>query len=405
MIVADVSDYRWLVSGEAAPFLNAPEAVTASPAAVASLRKSLPAERAALVLETARLRLRAATKFGDVASAMFFTARGLEQATDRTVAAYKAGRFVQGASVADLCSGIGGDLAALAGRGPCRGVDVDPRIGILAEANVRAQAGASEFIDRFVMIDGRVESQHISDVGAWHIDPDRRPDGRRTTRVELHEPSLEQLESLRQINGNAAIKLAPAAELPEAWLAECEAEWIGRDGECKQLVVWFGDLARHGSRRCATIVDDPLRVRTVVGRGDARMSHAEQIGRYLFEPHAAVLAADLAADLACEHGLDALIPGGGYLTGDRPIVDDGALAAFEVVDSMPFDRRKVREWLAARNVGRLEIKKRGVEIDLERLRRELRLHGDAPGCLILLRRSDRVTAVLALRIAAPPAAS
>ncbi len=67
---------------------------------------------------------------------MFFATRPLEQATDEVVAAYKAGRFPPGRLMVDFCCGIGGDLLALASRGPVLGVDRDPVLALLAGANL-----------------------------------------------------------------------------------------------------------------------------------------------------------------------------------------------------------------------------------------------------------------------------
>ena len=91
--------------------------------------------------------------------------------------------------------------------------------------------------------------------GAWHCDPDRRADGRRTTRGELFEPPLDALARLLGQNSNAAIKLAPATEAPASWQASAELEWLGSRGECRQQVAWFGELARYPGRRAATVVD------------------------------------------------------------------------------------------------------------------------------------------------------
>src|SRR5256885_489720 len=82
-------------------------------------------------------------------------------------------------------------------------------------------------------------------------DPDRRPAGRRTSRVLLSEPPPETLDRLREANSNAAIKLAPAADAPGEWNEAAELEWLGSRGECRQQVVWFGRLARHPGRRTA----------------------------------------------------------------------------------------------------------------------------------------------------------
>src|SRR5690606_37552124 len=94
----------------------------------------------------------------------------------------------------------------------------------------------------------RAEEIPLTDFDAWHIDPDRRPSGKRTTNVELHEPPLEVLERMLADNPNGAIKLAPAAEVPLAWQESAECEWIGSRGECRQLIVWHGKLARDTGR-------------------------------------------------------------------------------------------------------------------------------------------------------------
>jgi hypothetical protein len=136
--IEDIDDYRWLITPEAALWIERAMAAGAKSTLqlVATLRHELSASRAHLVVEQAELRARGARKFA-AAARMFFTTRSLEQATDEGLAAYKSSRFPQGAAVADLCCGVGGDLLALARRAPTTGVDRDPVLGLLAEANCR----------------------------------------------------------------------------------------------------------------------------------------------------------------------------------------------------------------------------------------------------------------------------
>lgn len=394
MIVADVTDYRWLVGAEAESFLAEATAAADPTTTLVRLRKRLTAARAALVVEQAELRRRGRAKF-PAAETMFFTARGLEQATDATVAAFKARRFPFDAPVADLCCGVGGDLSALARRGPTHGIDADERVAIFAEANLRGVAADRRSSTSVTA--RRATNDDVAAAAAWHVDPDRRPSGRRTTRVELHDPDLATLESWLAVNDRAAIKLAPAAELPPAWSERAASEWISRGGECRQLVAWFGDLAARPGRRRASILQADGTARTVDEAPGAELAAATEIGRYVYEPDAAVLAADLVAELAAEHGLSTVHPGSAYLTGDEPR-RDAALARFEVLETLPFDRKRLRGALAGRNVGRLEIKKRGLDVDVEQLRRELKLRGDREACLILARRGARVTAIVARRL-------
>jgi hypothetical protein len=119
--------------------------------------------------------------------------------------------------------------------------------------------------------------------------------------------------------------------------------------------------------------------------------------RYIFDIDPAVLAAKLKGVLAAEHQLSALSAGPTYLTADHPITDP-ALACFAVEDVLPFRVDKLAKYLRNRNVGQLEIKKRGVDLDLEKLRHDLKLRGDNTATLLITPIAGRPTAILAQRV-------
>lgn len=398
---AALDDYRWLVSPEAAPWLAiAVQANGNLVAATTRLRKQLSAPRTHLVLEQAELRQRARRKF-TLADQMFFTPVGLEQASDSSVAAYKARRFAPNDAVMDLCCGIGGDLLALAQRGPTTGVDRDEVCTILAEANLHAADLASSVgaqCGRVITAD--VSSQSVVDCAAWHIDPDRRPTGRRTTRVELAQPGPDVIDSLRDLQPSGAVKLAPASEVPENWRSEAELEWISRGGECRQLVAWFGRLAQHGGQRCATVVDSSAGATSLCSPSSAEAVAVDVPGkplRYLFEPDAAVLAAELIGQLAAEHSMRVLAPGSVYLTSDEASCSP-LFATFDVQEVLPLDLKRIKALVRERGIGQLEVKKRGVEVDPAAVQKQLRTAGDERATLILTRIKEDAIAILARRI-------
>lgn len=411
--------YRWLVGPHAVQWLRQVAGDSGSLLSqLERLRKAIGIERARLVVQQVELRRRAATKFPHPEH-LFFTRQGLEQATDPWVAAYKARRFPPG-PVADLCTGIGGDLLALAHRGPVIGVEIDPIRARLAAANLclgGAQAcptpvetAAAQLAPSSLVVIGDARDFPVAHVQAWHIDPDRRPGGRRTVCPGFSQPGPAVVRSLLAAQPDAAIKLAPGCPLPEWWQRQAELEWIGRHGQCRQLVAWFGRLAEHPGKRRATLVESPVpdgrAARTLVGQQDCPAGVATAVGRYIFEPHATVLAAGLTSTLAAEHGLAFLAAGSAYLTADHPVLADIALACFEVCETMPLDLRRLRQMLRARGIGRLEIKKRGLPLDPDSLRPKLALSGSNQGVLILTRRGRSTTAILARRIAlAAPAES
>jgi hypothetical protein len=393
---AEYADYRWLVTEAAGRLLAELASAGDSLRAASRLRREFSAPRVHLLLEQVSLRRRANAKFARPEH-MFFTPLGLEQATDEWVAACKAGRFSRcGGTVCDLCCGIGGDLLALARQGPVLGVDRNCVAALLAKANCQG----ADRRDANVVVGDAAHAPAV--MAAWHLDPDRRPSGRRTTRVELHEPGLPTIERLLGTCGQGAVKLAPAAQWPEAWSATAELEWISRGGECKQLVAWFGGLAGAPGRRRATLVlgdEIPPGVRTLAGDPHQRPPVAERIGRYLAEPDSAVLAAGLIGTLAAEHGLGTIAAGAAYLTGDEAHVDP-ALDWFEICEALPFDVKRLKALLRQRGIGRLEIKQRGVGTDPDKLRQRLDVPGDEAATLILARLGRRVAAFLARRVEA-----
>jgi THUMP domain-like len=381
-----LADYRWLASDAARPYLAvAAEHISDEQAllqAATSLRKNLSAERAHLVLEQAQLRRKANEKFA-AADRMFFTPRGLEQATDAWIAQYKASRF-DAAAIVDFCCGIGGDLIALQREGCVLGIDRDPATLLLAAANASsASLAVADSAD--VTVDRNVQ---------WHIDPDRRLANRRTCRVELSQPGPEAIRGLLDKSPSGAIKLAPAAVWSEPWWSEAELEWIGRDRECRQLVAWFSKLARLPGQHSATVVfpiagSTDSEVEGFTGEAGIVPDIAAKLGRYLFEPHATVLAAKLEGALATAHGLSAITPGIAYFTADRPS-GSRLLSTFEVLDVLPYRIKKLKTWLAERRIGRLEVKKRAVNINPEGVRRQLAVAGDGEATLILTRAAERI---------------
>jgi hypothetical protein len=377
---ASVDDYRWLISNEAAPWLakvgNDLDGDPPTPALIRTLRTGVGASRASLLLEQVELRAKAREKFSQ-ADQLFFTRKGLEQATDEVLARYKALRFSDCNSIADLCCGIGGDALALACDHLLTLVDRDAVSLLLATANVERSGGASHDA-----IAEDVGPHHLAQADAWHIDPDRRPAGKRTSRLEFGDPSVETIDALLEACSQAAIKLAPAAELPEHWQESCEREWIETRGECRQQVAWFGRLADAVGQRTATIIDANGEACSFSGLSGAVVESTEQVAAYVFDPSPSLVAANLVGDLAAALDLRPFVPPSLYLTGDQTVVHPH-LQTFAVEENLPLDVRQLRAWLQARGVGRLEIKKRGVDITPEKLRPQLALTGDEERTLIL----------------------
>jgi hypothetical protein len=95
--------------------------------------------------------------------------------------------------------------------------------------------------------------------------------------------------------------------------------------------------------------------------------------------------------------LAAVSTGIAYFTSDT-MVNDLALDRFEVLDVLPLDRKQLRAYCREHGIGRLEIKKRGVELLPEQLRKEIAGQGDNGATMIITPMQNQIRAIIARRI-------
>ncbi|WP_279579822.1 THUMP-like domain-containing protein [Fodinicola feengrottensis] len=130
---------------------------------------------------------------------------------------------------------------------------------------------------------------------------------------------------------------------------------------------------------------------TLTGDG-AQVAPVGEIGDWLYDPDSAVVRAHLVAELAALLGARLMDPHIAYLTG--PFVETAFARAYPIEEVAPFSLKKLRSALRARDIGRLTILKRGSAVDVEQLRRDLRLTGSAEGSLALTRIGSRPIALI-----------
>ncbi|WP_295838002.1 SAM-dependent methyltransferase [uncultured Microbacterium sp.] len=346
------------------------------------------------VVGQARLRVRAATKFGPFADRMLFTRAGLEQATRLPIAARHAGRFRAAGigSVADLGCGIGGDALGLAGLGiRVHAVDADEVTAAIAAFNL------APFGEAATVAHARAEEVDLEGMDAVWLDPARRTAGHSETRQVASaewSPSLEWVfELLRTTPGG--VKLGPGFDrerIPD----DVEAQWISADGSTIELVLWAGALAREGVRRAALVVrgDDAFELTAPADTADV---DARDLGAFVHEPDGAVIRARLIGEVARALDAGMLSPGIAYLTSDAPLTSP-FVSSFRVREQLPADPKKLAQALRVRGIGTLEIKKRGVDVDPAVLRKKLSLRGEESATLLLTRVGSKRLALLADRV-------
>jgi hypothetical protein len=391
----DAAELRELLSLDGLRLLDSVPAWTSASdvvRTVADLRKQgHPPGLVAAVLSQAKLRARAGAKFGPFAASMLFTEDGLEQATRLSVAAQHAGRFQRAgiAWVADLGCGIGADAMAIASLGlEVTAVERDEVTAAIAAYNLAPWTNAS-------VEHGDAERHDLTGVGGVFLDPARRAGGKRLKDPADWSPSLDFAFGLAD-RLPTGVKLAPGADrglIP----ADAEAQWVSVDRDVVELGVWFGALARDGSRRSALVIGDGG-VAELTAAADSEDVGPGMLGEYVLEPDGAVIRARLIGDLARRLHARMLDPTIAYLTTDAPATTPFA-TCFRVLADFPLDKRVLKRELAARGIGTVEIKKRGVDIDPAQLRTELAPKGDGSATLILTRIAGKRRALLAERVA------
>jgi hypothetical protein len=353
----------------------------------ARLRARYPSELVAAALTQARLRERARAKFTR-ADEMFFTAAGLEQASSERMARHHALRYGAGPRIADLCSGIGGDLIGLAAVAEVVAVDRDAlhsRIG-------RINAEVNGVGDRVAPVCADVRDVPLGeprDVAVF-IDPARRTEERRF-QPGASEPPLGWCFALAEGGRAVGIKAAPGLPfdlVPDGW----EIELVSEHRELKESALWSPALVTR--RRRATIlpsgeslaadVEPALEVRTP--------------GRYLLDPDPAITRAGLVGVLGESLGA----PGTGvwkideqvaFLSSDAPLRTPFA-RTLAIDASIPWSLTRLREALRSLGVGRIDIRKRGSAVDVEAIQKRLKLVGGRAATVVLTRVGNKPWALI-----------
>ena len=330
------------------------------------------------VLQQIEFRQRAKSKLGNLAEKLFFTRNGLEQASRWTVAHYHATRLSSLESITDLGCGLGIDSLAFAQTGKeVVAVEQDPGTAALTELNLAGTDSA--------VIVGTAEEHSITTEGVW-LDPARRNlqgkfDRRRMLGPSDFSPSLDFVFGLLEKYPGGA-KLAPG--LPHDLIPpSVEATWVSNNRELVELSIWNLGSNRAGRRFAVLVGEDE----TLEITGEVFPAPVAEIGRFLHEPDPALIRSGLIGAFAQQSGLSAVASDIAYLSSDE-LRESPWLRSFEILEQLPIDKKTLRKRLGELGIGKLEIKKRGIDIDPAQLRKELKVKGEGAATLILTRVGD-----------------
>jgi SAM-dependent methyltransferase len=378
--------------------LAAPELLAAASAddlrVAERLRRDWPAGLVAAASEQAELRKRAASKFSRAAS-MLLTRDGLEQSTGEDLARHRAARFagITG-SVLDLCCGIGGDLAAIGCvvEGPVIGVDRDevPAVCARHNANVYDATGTDVVV-------ADVTDIRLDHAAAVFVDPARREaitgnppsrsgGSRRSGRDRFgvsrggSSPPLEWCFDLAV--DRVCIKAAPGIDkdvVPAGW----ELEFVADHRALKEAVLWSPAWSTAGGRATVLPSGD-----TLVSDRATTPAAVREPGRFLLDPSPAVTRAGVVAELAAMLDAWQIDERIAFLSADVPLRSPFG-RGLVVEASLPFAVKALTAELRRLDIGRVDIRRRGLAGDVDDLKRRLRTSGSRTATVVLTRVVDR----------------
>ena len=362
-----------------------------------ALRKAYPelgADQISAALDQATLSQLAHNRYGIDATHLLLPRDGLEQGTRPEVAQLRASQLKEiGAhTVIDMSAGLGFDARAFIDQGlNVIAIERDP----VTAAYLRVNAPAATVIegDSVTLIDALLPQLTSSDV--VFVDPARRS-GRRTldgSRAhperdpERWSPSWSFVTSLAQGGVRVCAKVAPGFSptlLPMQW----SGIWTSmhRDGVETMVFSWS-----DGARYTARMVDE--QVTTFSGRG-VSPAQVSPVLTYLYEPDVCLVNAQLLNDFC--HSLSGLLridSESTWLTSHAPITHP-MLRRYQVTQTLPNELKALRKSLINLNIGDITIKSRGMNINTDALRRELKLPAGSPGTIVITTEGGARTTVL-----------
>lgn len=354
------------------------------------LRGQYDGELVRSAFQLVEMRRRARMKFSR-AESLWLDRTGYEQATTELVAQHKAQRFAAaGSSVIDLCCGIGADAIALAQAGlQVIAVDRSPSAIWRTQQNARVYDVAEKIETR------SADVREVDVTGQLvHFDPDRRqvPSGRRARQLEEYEPGPDFMRQVISTARGGAIKLSPASNFGSEF-RDCEVELVSLDRECREAIVWFGDLAQSQPRRATVLPSGE----SLTGHPGEHRPRVGELGRYIYDPDPALVRAGL-LDLLTEHlPLRRLDDAEEYLTSDD-WVSSPFVSGFEVRESLPHNETQIRNYYREHPAGDLEIKSRHVPTNESALRKKIPLAGTGRTTLLIARLQGKTRAIAAQRV-------
>ncbi|MHA2283155.1 MAG: hypothetical protein ACXAC5_20125 [Promethearchaeota archaeon] len=350
------------------------------------------------LLEKVHLRIKGKKKFPR-AHQMKFSRDGLAQASSKHVAEYRTWKMRQKLGEIqkslDLGSGIGGDTIAMALRWKVISVEINPVTMEMLRHNVQVyNVGKNvDFIlgDILKLLDNIEFQKKLEDIDCIFFDPSRRVEGKRTVKIEEYEPPLTLIENLKPFSQNICIKIAPGVDLSRIKY-DCDIEVISYKGEVKEVVLWFGKFKTSSNKELILATKLPEKI-TWIQKSKRYNVPVSKPKDFIYEPDPAFIKAHLISDIAEKFNLSQLHEKVAYLTSDT-LIDIPILKCYHVLSYETLDYPSINKKLTTLKIGNVDLKARGISVDLKSIQKSIHGIGRKKGLLILTKILNKPSAII-----------
>jgi len=320
----------------------------------------------------------------------------LEQSTAYDISKWKAKLWPSSGCVHDLCCGMGGDSFFIPNSLELTGIDMSEERLQMYAYNMNA------FQKRANVLQADVRNLSGITADYFSIDPARRKlESENQRQFENLTPSLSEILNLAKKYRGGMIKLPPGYPIDEIPL-DAEIIYLGSKQDCRECLILLGELVQNPGK-IRTVILDKEKSFEFISAFDRTTLEKEQIleegplQKFISEPCSLFIRSKLFTQFAKEWNAKILSKGIAYLTTEEPISHIG-FSSFTVLDSVPLGTSAVKNMLKKHGIGKLTLKKRGVEIIPEEEIKRLKPKGKNEGILFYTRIAGEKTAILTQRI-------
>ncbi|MFW9896335.1 MAG: hypothetical protein ACFFD7_11065, partial [Candidatus Thorarchaeota archaeon] len=330
---------------------------------------------------------------------MKFNRENLAQASSKDVAEYRTWKMRQKLGIInkslDVGSGIGGDTIAMALRWKVLSIEIVPETMEMLKHNVGVyNVGKNvEFVlgDILQLLNEMEFQKKIKDIDCIFFDPSRRVQGKRTVKIEEYEPPLSIVEKLNHFSKNICVKIAPGVDFSRIKY-DCDIEVISYKGEVKEVVLWFGKFKTYSDKKAILATKLPEKI-TWIQRSEKYNVPISEPRDFIYEPDPAFIKAHLISDIAEKYNLYQLHSKTAYLTSNS-LIELPILKNYHVLTYQHLENNSINKTLENLNIGKVDLKARGLSIDLKSIQKSIHGKGNKKGLVILTKVLNKPSAII-----------